>query len=192
MDGGAQQRQQNDQQSMQPNRTEENRKSEDARGVATQKLNTPMPTSTAETDQDGFAYFDLLVDPILGGHTVTVEAHGNENGRRFGVAQTEFLRTSDFTAASVVFPNAGGSRDIYMAPRIIPGCVGDQPLIDVPTGNYEVSPSDHCYISASNSNFHTDGNGHARIHVVMDGNVTAAKECTVSWRGGSISVGHEY
>ncbi|MEA1879708.1 MAG: hypothetical protein U9N11_03575 [Campylobacterota bacterium] len=144
------------------------------------------------TDSQGFAHFDIVFDSALGGHTVVIEAHGDEDGRRFGIAKKTFLRTSDFVASPVVIPNSGGEGLVPMYPKIVPGCVGNQSLREVPTHNYSIKPSDHCYIISSKSDTYANENGYVSIYVVTDGNTTGSKDCTLSWKGGAGSLSAEY
>jgi hypothetical protein len=146
----------------------------------------------ATTDSSGFAYFDIVLDPALGGHTVVVEAHGDENGKRFGISKKEFLRASDFIATPVVISNTGGEGNVAMSPTIVPGCVGKQHLREVPTYNYKIEPSDHCFIDYSQSDTYANSNGIVSIYVITDGNTTAAKDCTLTWKGGAGSLSAEY
>lgn len=146
----------------------------------------------AQTDSNGFAYFDIVADPSLGGHTVTVEAHGEENGQRYGISKKEFLRTDDFAAPDVVIRNSGSIQSVTVPISIEPGCVGNQPLIDVPvsSNSFNAEPVKNCAVVGGN--FHTDSSGSVSVLVASDGNITASDTCTLSWIGGAQSLGYEY
>jgi hypothetical protein len=150
------------------------------------------------TDNNGFAYFEINFDPILAGHTVTVEAHGNEDGHRVGVAQKVALRWDKFTAPETKVSNSGGEEIAYVPITIdLSGCTGNQPLIDVPINpnSFQVSPTQHCEIDEDNSIFKTDGYGRVKIAVQTDGNTTdtgGADDCTIKWDGGITSLLYEY
>lgn len=148
------------------------------------------------TDNEGYAYFDIVYDPILAGHTVVVEAHGNDDGNRIGTAMKIGLRLDgdSFTASEVVVPNTRDLQIAQMHLRINPSCTGDQPLIDVPTnpGSYHIDPIEHCQIIFENSDFKTNGYGNVKIAVQGDGNVTAAESCTLTWDGSVSSLFYEY
>jgi len=148
------------------------------------------------TDNNGYAYFDIVFDSILAGHTVTVEAHGNEDGRRIGVAMKTGLRLNgdSFSAPETQVPNSGGIEKARIPITINPTCVGNQPLIDVPLdpGSFEVEPGKNCQIDKDKSDFHTDGYGTVAIAVNTDGNTTATENCVIKWRGNISSLLYEY
>lgn len=146
----------------------------------------------AETDSNGFAYFDIVADPILGGHTVTIEAHGEENGNRYGISKKEFLRTDNFVAPDIIISNSGVTQSVTVPISIEPGCVGNQPLIDVPIGSssFSVEPLENCAVVGGD--FHTDSSGTVSVLVASDGNTTASETCTLTWEGGAQSVRYEY
>ena len=152
------------------------------------------------TDNNGFAYFEINFDPILAGHTVTVEAHGNEDGHRVGVAQKVALRWDDFTAPDIKVSNSGGTEVAYIPLTIdlqAQGCSGNQPLIDVPVNpnSFKVDPSKHCQIDKENSRFYSDAYGSVKIVVNTDGNISdtgGTDDCTIKWDGGITSLLYEY
>ena len=151
----------------------------------------------SETDSDGYVYFDIVSDFLLAGHTVTVEAHGNENGRRIGVAKKVFLRLDDdkFSANDVTVPNnQAGLRKVSMHLTINPSCSGNQWLIETPVdpGSFSAKPVEHCNVVASETETSTDANGNIEVAVRTDGNETATSQCTVSWEGGPGSLMFEY
>ena len=148
------------------------------------------------TDNNGYAYFDIVFDPILAGHTVTVEAHGNEDGNRIGTAMKTALRLDgdSFTAPDTVVANSGGLEIARIPLTINPSCTGNQPLIDVPVNpnSFHVSPEANCQIAPSVSNYHTSGYGTVTIAVQTDGNTTATENCTITWDGDITSLVYEY
>ena len=146
------------------------------------------------TDVDGYAYFDIVADMILAGHTVTAEAHGDENGDRIGVSQKVFVRLDgdDFSTADTIVPNSVSIKQVRVPLTIYPSCSGSQPLIDVPvaTNSFTIAPASNCAITGGD--FHTDSSGSVTLSVNMDGNTTATENCTISWDGGAGSLGYEY
>jgi hypothetical protein len=148
------------------------------------------------TDNDGYVYFDIVFDPILAGHTVTVEAHGDEDGNRIGIAMKTALRLDgdSFTAPDITIPNYGGLNVVRVPISINPTCSGTQPLIDVPVNpnSFQVTPAKNCFIVSGVSSYHTDGQGTVSIAVQTDGNVTAAENCELTWDGDITSLVYEY
>lgn len=149
------------------------------------------------TDADGYAYFDIVFDPKLAGHTVSVEAHGDENGRRIGVAQKIGLRWDKISAPSVTTPNSGSIEKVRMAIFIELENGGSEYLIDVnlAPNSFTVEKSPHCSLNEAQSNFNTGAYGHVLIAVNTDGNTTSTggvDECTVKWSGGMSSLYYEY
>lgn len=149
----------------------------------------------ATTDNEGYAYFDIVFDAILAGHTVTVEAHGHDNGKRMGISSREALRLDHFSAPETIILNSGGVRTVGIPITIEPSCLGKQPLIDVPIGmnSFTIEPNEHCRLVGGD--FHTDGNGVMRIEVATDGNTSVTggeDECTITWEGGISSLRYEY
>ena len=153
------------------------------------------------TDNNGYAYFDIVFDAKLAGHTVTVEAHGNEDGNRIGVSQKVALRLDgdSFTAPDTVIPNTGGTVEARIGITINPTCVGTEPLIDVPinpnTFHIEDKGKLHCQIDQDQSDYHTNGYGAVTIVVNTDGNITetgGVDECTITWDGDITSLLYEY
>jgi len=152
------------------------------------------------TDNNGYVYFDIVFDAILAGHTVTVEAHGNEDGYRVGVSMKTGLRLDgdSFTAPEETkVPNSGGLEKARIPITINPTCVGNQPLIDVPLapGSFHVESGVHCKIDQDESDFHTDGSGTVTIAINTDGNTTdtgGVDECVITWDGDISSLLYEY
>jgi hypothetical protein len=151
-----------------------------------------MEAVDSTTDRNGFAYFDIVFDPALGGHTVIIEAHGDEDGSRFGIAKKEFLRLDDFSAPDVEIVNSGGVQNVEIPISIEPGCIGNQHLIDVPINpsSFSVEPVKNCTIVGGD--FLTNSGGNVKLEVLSDGNFTVSKKCTIRWKGGPQSLQYEY
>jgi len=149
-----------------------------------------------ETDENGYVQFDVVYDFALAGHTVSIEAHGNDRGRRVGVSSTISLRLDgdNFYANPVSVSNDGNLQYARMHLRIQPSCSGDVPLVDVPVNprSFTVEPVESCRIDYDNTSTEADGYGNVYVAVLTDGNVTAAADCTVSWNGGPGSLYYEY
>ena len=151
------------------------------------------------TDNDGYVYFDIVFDPILAGHTVTVEAHGNDDGNRIGAVQKVFLRLDNdsFSASDILISNTGGTRMVSVPLSINPSCTGNQPLIDVPVvpNSFQVSPQEHCFIDHSLGEYHSGPRGTVTVAVWTDGNTSETggeDTCTLTWDGGPSSLSYEY
>lgn len=149
------------------------------------------------TDTQGYAYFDIVFDPALAGHTVSVEAHGDEDGKRVGIAQKEFLRLDgEFTAPETVIENDGSTQTFDIPISIQPSCMGEQALIDTPIDfdSFTIEPQAHCDIVKA-APFETDQFGNVSVTVSTDGNTTATggqDECTLTWEADASSLGYEY
>jgi len=146
------------------------------------------------TDSKGFAYFDLVFDSKLAGHTVVLEAHGDENGKRYGIAKKAFLRLpgDNFTARDVEINNTGGVYTIHVPITIAPSCAGTESLVDVPISpsSFTVEPKRNCMVVGGD--FLTNSSGAVKVDVLTDGNITASEICTLSWEGGPESLRSEY
>lgn len=153
-----------------------------------------IEVTEAITDSQGFASFDVVFDPRLSGHTVVIEAHGDENGRRYGIAKKTFLRLpgDNFSASDIEIFNTGGVHTVGVPIAINPSCTGQEALIDVPisSSSFTVEPSKNCAIVGGD--FHTNSSGVTSVEVFTDGNITASETCTLSWEGGPQSLGYEY
>ncbi len=150
-------------------------------------------TTTAKTDKNGFTNFDIIFDPTLLAHTVTVGVH-TKGGYRQGVSKVIGLRGGKYAAAPVVIANKGGIVEVPMYLTIDPGNGATEYLMDVdvaPT-SFRVEPIENCSIDYSKSNFHTDGAGRVKIAVNTDGKIKDAAECTVKWEGSITSIYLEY
>ena len=154
-----------------------------------------VETVESETNNDGYAYFDIISDFMLAGHTVSVEAHGDENGKRIGISKKIFIRLDgdDFSANDITVSNdQNRTLNVTMHLKINPSCSGDQPLVDVPVSprSFETEPTEHCKIVGADTS--TDDSGNISVSIQTDGNATAASSCTVKWQGGPSSLGYEY
>lgn len=140
------------------------------------------------TDKDGFAHFDVVADAKLGGHTITVEAHGDENGKRFGVSAVSTVRGVKFSSETKLIPNSGGAGLVGLNLYINPSCVGSEHLIDVSVSadTFIISPSKHCSLDISKSILHTNANGQVALYVQTDGDISkenGVEDCTLKWNG---------
>ena len=165
-----------------------------------QKLDT---NGTSVTDQNGFTYFDVVFDPVLAGHTVTIGVH-TDAVNRLGIAKVISLRGAKFSAATVTIENIGGKVPVSMYMTIDPGNGGTEYLRDVNLvpSSFTVEPIDSCSINYNESDFHTDGAG--RVHLVIDtkgkttvreGNETketGSDTCEIKWEGAASSIYLEY
>ena len=156
--------------------------------------NAHVEAVESTTDAEGYAYFDIVSDMILAGHTVTIEAHGDENGNRVGVSQKVFLRLDgdDFSTSPTEVPNSQDIKEVRIPLTINPTCSGSQPLIDVPvaSNSFTITPAENCAIVGGD--FHTDSSGTVTLFVDMDGNTTVTENCTITWDGGPGSLRYEY
>jgi len=148
------------------------------------------------TDNDGYAYFDIVFDSILAGHTVSVEAHGDENGNRIGISMKTALRLDgdSFSAPDTIVANSGDIEKVNIPLSIKPSCTGSQPLIDVPVNpnSFHVTPALNCQIIPEKSEYYANGYGTVLIAVQTDGNATASENCTIKWDGDISSLVYEY
>ncbi len=163
--------------------------SDGARGILTV---AHVEQIDAVTDSRGYAFFDITFDAILSGHTVTVEAHGDEDGKRYGISSRETLRMDNYSATDIEVDNIGGESTYAMHLSINPSCLGQQPLIDVPVSpaSFIVEPKENCW--RAGGMYHTDDYGNVYVTVGSDGNTSATETCTVKWEGGIHSLRHEY
>ena len=176
--------------------------------------------NTFVTDEKGYTFFDVVFDPVLAAHTITVGVH-TVNGARRGAAKVIGLRGADFppVEVTVLVPSTttGGcgttpcstssttvSIPVSMTLSIDPGNGGSEHLIgvDVSPASFTVEPIESCALNYKESNFHTDSGG--RVHLVInaigkrevvDGNTTettGTDTCTIKWNGGVSSTYLEY
>ena len=151
-----------------------------------------------ETNAEGYARFDVRYDRVLAGHTVTIEAHGNDEvGQRIGIAKIVGLRWNDFSGTEGVCPNDGDTHTVVLGLSINSGDgTPIEPLIDVDIvpSSIIVKDAATCAMDLDNSILHTDDYG--RIYVVVktniDNQVDPTGECTVSWENSASSIYYEY
>ena len=172
------------------------------RGVITVAHIQDVNNSTT-TNERGFTFFDIVFDPVLAGHTVTVGVH-TVKGTRLGAAKVIGLRGADFPPVEMTIVNSGGTVVVPMTLSIDPGNGGSEHLIgvDVNPLSFKVEPIDSCTLNYDQSNFHTDSGGRVILVIdtlgkreVVDGNKTKTKgadTCTVKWDGGITSTYLEY
>ncbi len=143
------------------------------------------------TDAKGFTYFDVVFDPILTGHTVTLGAH--TYGNRMGTAMVASLRGGDFIGSTVRVPNSGSTQYASMTLSIDPGNGGTEHLIDVDIvpSSFVIEPVENCSLDVGASDLHTSGGGQVLLAINTDGNDTVP-ECTAEWNGGASSIYLEY
>jgi len=168
--------------------------------------------STSTTNEKGFTLFDVVFDPVLAGHTVTVGVH-TVNGTRLGAAKVIGLRGAEFPPVETSIVNSGGKVVVPMTLSIDPGNGGTEHLVDVEINplSFKVEPIDSCTLNSNRSNFHTDSGGRVILVIdtkgkvaVVDKNGTSvvdengipktegADNCTVKWDGGITSTYLEY
>lgn len=160
-------------------------------------------TDELTTDGAGFIYFDVVFDPILAGHTITLGAH--TYGNRIGTAMVASLRGAEFAGSTVTVPNSGSIEYAAMTLSIDPGNGGTEHLIDVDIvpSSFVVEPLESCSLNNEKSDFHTDGGGRVllaintqgKVETIEDDNsttISGADECTVTWNGDATSIYLEY
>jgi hypothetical protein len=146
---------------------------------------------TDVTDSKGYAYFDVVFDPILAGHTVTLAAQ--TDGNRMAVASVEALRWNTYVGETITVPNSGGRELTSMGLSIlIEGTTENLIDLDIVPSSFIIEPSANCSLNAGASNLHTNAYGNVLLAINTDGNVTATENCTVSWEGQASSMYYEY
>ena len=149
------------------------------------------------TDSNGFTYFDIVFDPVLAGHTVTVGAH--TDGNRMGVGKVIGLRAAEFFGGPVTVPNSGGIQYATMTLGIDPGNGATEHLVDVDiaASSFSVEPAKDCSLNYDASDLHTDAGG--RVYLAINtaastagSDTDEASVCTVKWAGGITSIYLEY
>ena len=158
---------------------------------------------TFVTDEKGYTFFDVVFDPVLAAHTITVGVH-TVNGARRGAAKVIGLRGADFPPVEMTIINSGNTVRVPMTLSIDPGNGGTEHLIgvDISPASFTVEPIDSCVLNYKESNFHTDSGGRVILVIntlgkreVVDGNKTkteGADTCTIKWNGGVSSTYLEY
>jgi len=150
-----------------------------------------IESSQNTTDADGFSSFDLVYDPALAGHTLTIGVH--TDGNRLGSGIVTNYRGGTFSAASIVVPITGGIVNTFMHLIITYGGGATESLIDLDTApsSYTAKPEDSCSIITQSSNYHTDGRGFVTLAVATS-TENNATQCAISWAGGTGSLFLEY
>lgn len=145
------------------------------------------------TDAKGFTKFDVVFDPVLAAHTVTIGVH--TEGNRWGASDVVTLRGGEFTASPVTVPNTGHTYPVSM--RLLINGTEDLIGLDISPDSFSVEPTDSCIIDSAASDFTTDRGGHVGLVIRTKGTKdddSSKKEekCTVSWAGGAGSIYYEY
>jgi len=147
--------------------------------IATAHIEVPKG---AVTNADGFSYFDVIYDPVLGRHTVTLGVH--TSGDRKSVGKIASLRGGDLSAGTFSFLSTGGTRFVNMTVDITFGGAGTEHFIDqlIDPSTIKVDPAKNCYLNYGLSDFHTSGSGvmHLAIDTQLDINATEPINCTVT------------
>ena len=147
--------------------------------IATAHIETPANTST--TDADGFSYFDVVYDPVLGRHTVTLGVH--TSGDRKSAGKVADLRGGDITAGTFSFVTSGGIHSVYKTVFITFGGGASEHFIDqtINPNSIIVEPAKNCRLNSASSDLHTNGGGGIRIVIdtQLDINATEPLECTI-------------
>lgn len=147
--------------------------------IATAHIETPANGGT--TDADGFSYFDVVYDPVLGRHTVTVGVH--TAGDRKSAGKIVDLRGGELSAGTFKFTTAGGQHYINMTVFVNFGTGGSEHFIDqiINPSTIEVTPVENCFLNEALSDFHTGPAGQISLVVdtFLDANATEPLECTV-------------
>ena len=148
--------------------------------IATAHIETPANTAT--TDSDGFSYFDVVYDPVLGRHTVTLGVH--TSGDRKSAGKVASLRGGDISAETVSFLTAGGAHSIYMTVFINFGGGASEYFIDqtINPSSIIVEPPENCRLNIAASDLHTNGGGGINlvIDTQLDIDATEPVECTIN------------
>lgn len=177
----------------------------DSRGrVAIAHIESPKGADGAEaqgtTNAEGFTYFDVVYDPILGGHTVTLGVH--TKGNRKSAGQIVGLRGGEFSGEPVTVTSTGQTQFVNMGLSVGFGGGGAEALIDVSIipSSFKVEPSESCKLNKSLSNLHANANGNVLLAIdtfvePVDENATEEPEvvqCAISWIGSNTSIYFEY
>lgn len=146
--------------------------------LAIAHIETPKNT----TDADGFTYFDVIYDPVLGRHTVTLGVH--TDGDRMSSAKVASLRGGELVSGIKTFQSTGGTYPVSLTIDIMFGTGGTEHFIDktITSSSFKVDPIENCHLNVGLSDFHTDSSGrvYLAIDTQLDVNATEAITCTVS------------
>jgi len=151
------------------------------------------PSNGMKTDAKGFSYFDIVYDPVLGRHTVTIGVH--TSGNRKSAGEVVDLRGGTLSAGQKTFSAIGGQqRGLIQTVTVGFGEGGGEHFIDrdIVPGSIEVTPRKNCKLNVGASNLHTNGGGQINlvIDVIPNEDSTEAIECTVN--SSSLRAFYEY
>ncbi len=147
-------------------------------------------TGSYVTDANGNVQFDVVFDPALAGHTVTIAAHAYDTNRT-GVAKVAGLRWDDYSSTVEKVDNDGSDHNVTLMLGI---SNFQEYLVDVdivPEGI--ISNSSQCDLNMSAANdLHTDENGQIRVQIYTKGTDSNVKECEISWSKSNAHIYLEY
>jgi len=156
------------------------------------------------TDENGYIIFDVTFDPKLAGHTVTLEAHGDIDGKRVGVSQIAILRFDDINAKSYVIDNQDDDNNKTITLTALINSTETLSKIKLDKNSFHAVSSGSNVCSIKESSFTNDSNNSVETtedgEIILTVETTQAKEdnksvvttCTVSWDGGMTSINREY
>jgi len=142
-------------------------------------------------DGNGTVLFDVVYDPMLVGHTLTLSAKAYNGEKRSGVAIRTNFRGQGYDATSEVINNDGNSHVVTLAISIKPT---SQPLVGVRLTPESITfDSKECELDlVATGDILTDRNGQFSVVVNTSGNTAKAETCTVSWMTQNSSIYYEY
>lgn len=151
-------------------------------------------TGSYVTDANGNVQFDIVFDPALAGHTVTIAAHAYDTNRT-GVATVAGLRWGHYNSTTKAVPNNGSDHNVTL--RLGISNSSDEPiefLKDVeivPEGI--ISSSSQCDLNLSAANdLHTDENGEITVQIYTLATDADVKECEITWSKSNAHIYMEY
>lgn len=150
------------------------------------------------TDENGFAYFDVVFDPLLAGHTVAIETHGDDNGHRVGISKKIGLRWGSYFGEEITFANTGNPQHISMGLSIgLCNGEGSEPLkeVNIVPSSFIVEPIKHCSLNVAASDFYTGSESSVNLVINTSGipaDAQGTDECTVKWNGSNAAIYYEY
>jgi len=164
--------------------------------IVTAHIVSTNSNSNYFTDKNGLLSLEVCFDPRLPGHTFVIGAYANDVNRT-GIASKEVFRWNNFTTSKAIVDNNGSSYDVNIFLGI--GGTISEPLIDVNIAPESiVINSTRCKVDPILSNYHTDGNGNIRVHLVTDGVKDpllippGVDTCSVSWDAKANNILKEY
>jgi len=147
--------------------------------IATAHIETPKSDTT---DADGFSYFDVVYDPVLGRHTVTLGVH--TSGDRKSAGKIANLRGGELSGGTYSFLTNGGTAFVNMTIYIKFGGGGSEHFIDqrINADSINVEPAKNCQINYAQSNLFTNAYGQIALAInsQLDANATEPVECTIT------------